>query len=792
MIKILKNNTISNTRAIKRASRNLRDPNPLSSAMANMSLKFPISIDAEGASRYGVPAHLMSNIEDHHQYGRVLCKREVVDWWVSKSELPDENTIDEIKALFRQHTQDVATYYSVKWNKSRITFGPVELERKAVATSTPVRKVPRDVRDEVLINALIPHLSTPFVRIDPEILKEVNDIKKKRLHSNMKLVSQVRIMRNSFDSRVRYLPSLPGSADLSGVMRHAICGANWRLNVVIPAAPEKVSEMSQLVDIFCNAVHSALLKQIPDRDALVKIIDGTKINGYTVRQAFSICPHLTTESVLITKTLLGLPICMRSEFHKVNFFPHFSDVRVYTMQTKLKIPYKVYSGVERVSFKYDALRGSFSHDGESIYDISCNFTDRTELAHVLAAIAVYCRKNFQDATGRTFNECCENMFNVYRLEPWKVIGCRRSEWFKINHQPTRRGELTICIESEIYQDGEEKCKLLQDLTISSLRRKQMIRPNNKPRDVTFSPLITVPTHLLDDYLPPTQRLRRKILFYYNNPHQLESKIKANDYGWENQSIDKLMPTEHKLKISSTARAVISRLFYEGKRDKSRNVKLAFLYCFAHSIPVEVGLSDLVTEFRITGDILIDFYMKKGILIFDDRRNNYTISGIPIGRTQVLEHEIERFTFGLVPGYTLNSDLDLSAPLVLLKTLIEERNTLTHGESRRIFINGREYTATRDEHIANQALRTIRHRVAQSYQTMDSIPSLHDIVTVKRPLLIDYSDTISAPKKIKLTEDDIEYVAPRWAPICNVLLYNLHIYNFLHIYLFIYFTILFIK
>lgn len=429
-IKLLQNTTISNTRAIRRASRNTRDPNPLSSALATMGLKYPLSIDLEGAIKYNVPTHFLCNLEDNHQHGRILCRREVVDWWVEKSELPNENTIQLIKALYRQHTKDVEEYNLIKWEGTRITFGPVTLERKPVATQIPARRVPKDLREDVLIQSLVPHHSIPYARVSKDLMKEIEDIKIKSLHSSMSFVSHVRIIMQAFDPKVRYQPSLPGSSDLSGAIRFALCGANWTIQATLPVIEGRNHELNRLLDEFCCATHNILLDQDTKWDKLVQTIKQVRINGMSVQQTFSICQTINTESASITKALLGIPISMESRLFNVRFTPHLTTLFISRRVTKVGVPYKVYSETESVSFEYNALRGSFTHDGEILTEIITNSTNKSDLAHVIACIAVYCRKLFPDALDKTFPATVDTVYNYYLQNPEKVIGASRRDWLR--------------------------------------------------------------------------------------------------------------------------------------------------------------------------------------------------------------------------------------------------------------------------------------------------------------------------------------------------------------------------
>lgn len=78
-IKILSETPLCDTKSVKRASRDTKDPNPLSNTMALMSQKYPITVDLDRAKSSGMPSELYLNVEDRHIAGRVLCKMMAVD-----------------------------------------------------------------------------------------------------------------------------------------------------------------------------------------------------------------------------------------------------------------------------------------------------------------------------------------------------------------------------------------------------------------------------------------------------------------------------------------------------------------------------------------------------------------------------------------------------------------------------------------------------------------------------------------------------------------------------------------
>lgn len=89
-IKILQNNNMGNYTLIERCSKNTKDPNPLSSTIAQLSTKFPITASKEAITRYRMPQELYpeKSPEDMHLHGRIRCSLKAIDWWLLESPLP--------------------------------------------------------------------------------------------------------------------------------------------------------------------------------------------------------------------------------------------------------------------------------------------------------------------------------------------------------------------------------------------------------------------------------------------------------------------------------------------------------------------------------------------------------------------------------------------------------------------------------------------------------------------------------------------------------------------------------
>lgn len=227
-INILRNTEVNNVRMIERNSKNVKDPNPLMSAMSNMSKKYPISINKEKASKYGVPSMLLGPM-DTHLHERISAKKESIDWWIKNAKVPREELLEVINVVCRKHAKSVSDYYDIDWSNTEFQFGRVELERVRSRIQTPLMEIPHSLRDEALIQAFLPDSTIHREYIENEILQTLKDKMGEMTAPTMNWASQLRILKSQLDPKVRCLPSFSGISEDLVELKHALLHQNFRV-----------------------------------------------------------------------------------------------------------------------------------------------------------------------------------------------------------------------------------------------------------------------------------------------------------------------------------------------------------------------------------------------------------------------------------------------------------------------------------------------------------------------------------------------------------------------------------
>lgn len=93
-MQIIKSQKMCNVRLVERSAKCIKDPNPLSSTMAVMTQKYPLSVKRTKIKKYSLPKEFFPSkpVDDTHRHDRVLCRKEAVDYWAGVSAIP---SVDE-------------------------------------------------------------------------------------------------------------------------------------------------------------------------------------------------------------------------------------------------------------------------------------------------------------------------------------------------------------------------------------------------------------------------------------------------------------------------------------------------------------------------------------------------------------------------------------------------------------------------------------------------------------------------------------------------------------------------
>lgn len=479
-IDVLRSEPMSNMNLIDRASKYLKDPNPLSTTMALMSLKYPLSIDREKAIACSLPRqyYLMNNRESEytHYHGRILCKKEVIEWWINEAEEPGEDTIKVIDILMSQHRKEVSSYYNINWRNVRIQWGTPNLERRRVSTRIISINIDPSIKEQALMQELMPDYITPYKTVTESDLKEIRELSKLSIEGKMSLSTQIRILLNQMDPKRRVLPVLTGSSEITASLKHSLTHSNF---VLINFETDEMRQRpisNRILESFGKNLQYEFVYRDVTQDKMLSILNTSTCMGKPVINYIRNPDIPETNYIKWMKVIAGQRINSESESHDLKTSPVPAKIRVRPVENTKGMRFLIYEERETVNFKYKDIRGSFVHDGPTILKRTTNFTTYGELVEGIIEIYVYCRWGMRGTTSRNYNAENEIRDIVY-MQPYLPLNCTPVEINSLLHQKPPLGTcgaLTLVSDSEYRPCPFENPEIDRNGNISSRVTNQTI------------------------------------------------------------------------------------------------------------------------------------------------------------------------------------------------------------------------------------------------------------------------------------------------------------------------------
>nr|QMP82116.1 polymerase PB2 [Hymenopteran orthomyxo-related virus OKIAV173] len=750
-IDLLMKNPMNNLKLIERSSKCLKDPNPLASTMAVMSTKFPLSIDKEKAILARMPNKYLNVREgvigDTHHHGRILCKKEAIEWWITKSEVPTKETQDVIDILMKQHRKEVSDYYSMNWLKASIKWGQPNLERRRVNTREPLVQIDPTIRDQAIMQALMPDFTIPFMRVTDNDIKQVKDILNISVTSKMQLSTQIRVLVNQMDSRRRVLPVLPGSSDHLSSMKHAIMHSNF---VMVGYEDKKIikpKSMHKIVDKFGKNLHYEFVARNMTIEAARKVIMHTSIHKKALIDYLRDPDLQESNYVKWMKVVIGLPITAESEANGLKTSPAPVKMTLKAHRNLAQTRFITYEGVETVGFKYGDIRGTFQHNGEILNSVVTNYTTFEELRNCMCEIAVYCRWGMRGTRARTYQLMKQEVRDLVRRGPHIFIACAAIELDALINMPTPKGkagalEIVSSSEYHVYKmggaviDGNGDIKSeYTNQTIHMLKTTEM--PDPIPTEVRCE------TDIMMNHFDFQRLLKYKVAFYIKSEKTVKDLIKRGAFKWENLPFVRFMGGDNKI-LSKMCRDLLVSMVAE-----AWNPYLAAVYyCFCY--PSTLDTANVKYKFVI-GSQILDLKATTGILRYDQDNSEYVLFGAPLTRTSEIDYAAPLRS--LLDGYRISSVKNDSIDVKSIRYLEEKKDDIEIGETFTVFISGQQYTATRDPTMKYAKEQTVMRQVNARQMWLAGHQSIFE--SRKRYLGEENADSDEEPEKKKREEEQEE-------------------------------------
>lgn len=364
-IRILRDTPMSSLKVLRGIAKGVRDPDPLSSTMVHINRKFPTTVDSTHPGFRFIPPDMVGP-DDMHLYKRKICKKECIDVWLQNAETLSNDDLETAKLLYLHPDKQAKKYFSLDWATSRLSFGHVVLNKVYAPSQHPTLTVPKAIREPLLLQTLVPHLTIPYDEIDKTLANKMKGVASSTLSSKMNFLQQANILMDQMDPKVKLQPLPPGAQEWTSNIRYALSGSRWALVVNSENWPEDRSakEESFKALIQLNKVCLIVLKKgIATVDQLRGMLKTVTLRGYNISSLMETIEQHDSISLKVLSILLKRRTTLSSEFMGVTFAPLSSgELRVIQRRNNAGSFFKTYKGRETVNFRRADIRGMFVHD----------------------------------------------------------------------------------------------------------------------------------------------------------------------------------------------------------------------------------------------------------------------------------------------------------------------------------------------------------------------------------------------------------------------------------------------
>jgi len=755
VIEILRNQKMMNLKLIEKSARSKKDPSPINSAMSTMGLKYPITLDKERAVKYGVPSIYLAKGkqgEDKHTHGRILCKKEAIDWWVERSDIPSKEVQASIDILYRQSKEEVDRYYGIDWSESRIKYGPPVIERRYVKTKTPLFEIPSSIQNSLIKETLFPDLTIPDKRITPNMKNDARELVTLALEGKLTLSSQIRILLSSLDPKVRCLPMIPGSSESTANMKHSLCHSNFVITNVVVAEREKIKTdtMKLLMRVLRSVIYEAQ-KHRWDIETIREVLSSYKIQGLGVEEIMMNNDEKNSIEVKFVKAVFGLQDTLETVRDGMITCPRLSNMRIISTRNKAGLRFHYNSSEETTNFKYGDVKGNFSHANCILISVTMNYTCKKDMVTTLSEIAIYIKWNFQNSRGKTRDKIHEETKRAVISAPWNLISTTKEKFQSFsfgNTEKTPIGCLVINENAEYSTTGKIKLNLSSNLNlivegtnqeIEVSIQKELLRCYTEEIECTKGRMLA--------YFTFKRMVKNRYLFFLENWKTVKSYVEIGSFKWENQYVVPYLEN-HARSFSKTCRQVLISLIEAEKWDKCY---CCFLYIFVNKDPHTVDSSP--TSITTSEGYHIDLHTQEGIFVYREAKKHYYLFGTK-APTESEKYDIGESFNGCLTGYKITSTSYEGLKTVSLRRLEEIYDEIEDGDKHKIFLNGVQYTAIKDSSLAYVHVQTNSRQIYE--RRLNHEDSMNRILAEKRQWLVgrnDDDEPSSKKARLEINADD---------------------------------------
>nr|QRW42567.1 MAG: polymerase PB2 [Astopletus virus] len=729
-ISILRTTPLCNLKTIQRRSKNLKDPNPLSSMMIATSNRYPLSVDTKKAAECKLPREFLGG-PDSHQYGRTLCKIEALQWYSDHAPPPTDETKAAVDILFKAKRKEVRDHYAKDWEHSIIRYGAVLLVRKPVPTQEVVFEVPPGQRHDYLIAALMPDHYTNRGNLDPEILERLNEVKVLSIGAKLMLQSQLRILLNMFDPKVRFIPALDTASDNLNRVRYTVASGTHRVIVTDPTAGNG-KEYSD----FLSQLGRACWYLCSHKESVTAVRNAVCTSRYRGRPIGSIlAQEVESQSIYqrFLRAIMGQDLVETKMVHGFEFYGDGKNMKSVRAENRKKVAFYRYTGDEMVDISRGTFKARVHRRGSFVNGFMCTRASLETIRNAVAALGVYLKLQFESSDAPTLRRISDQMFQRWLEAPWSVLEVSASDF---NNAIIGRGSHPKIKIVESLEPGQ---RIAQQVTV---RETKIVYENGRAVDVDRPrsfPLLPPDFgidarygNLFIDFLSPERMLLQKIGNLMSKIDEVRSWIQRGDFNQANFSVYAGVPRSELARVAGVARSLLVRGLSEGVADEV----LMFWYCFAGGKTVTLSETAPISPFKWYQSHTIDFELDQGLVRFS-AEEGLTVNGYSIRRGPDLEAQIVRT---LIPHFRILGSTPSDYRLTTPNYVRAHPEAFREGERIKITLHGAEIYLQKDRTFQSDVNKTLYNRMSNQ-----ALPvSLDRLIARKRPSEAAASDPEAGP------------------------------------------------
>nr|QRW42440.1 MAG: polymerase PB2 [Wuhan Mosquito Virus 6] len=639
---------ICNLRQLERLASSKKDPVPVLTTQSNISEEYPISVNLERAKECGMPSNLLGR-RDTHSFGRVVCKKEAIDWFIDNSEVPAEELKSAIDVIYRTQRRMAEDYYRHDWERAHVKYGPHVMRRETVCMNKVIIDIPLPLRVPTLIAALFPNTVVNWETIDKGFLDSLRIQLDQLFVTKLPILHQMRLLINMMDPRIRTLPVSPSLPKEIAYFRHAFSSPLHMVRVLTLDA-----RCLPFLDDVCEKLGRIAAWQLnagADFHDMRRAFDEGTVRGVSV-QSFAVNCREPGVYKDVLRSLYGLPCPQVVKVQGAVFLPQEGRMRCHEMQNQSNRKFYTYVGRETVAVEYRGQHYTFVRDGSALESIKAPAGSGLSLTEVLCRIAVFIKHRWAVRKGGLERMRKETQDDV-KKRPWDFLTEVSELTFEHEYlRAVRLSENFGIVEfiPEVPTRFPMYRRTVMNWPLIKYEGGSIIKVDKPDKLPVLDETALLDSMLLVSHLTPLAKLRKMVLFYMNNDNYCEMVERAyqDDWEWKNEGIRDGVTGANKEVIHATARGIyISSIGDDDLRDR-RTLILA--YMFASNAKIYVPYDRYVHTFAWYGGVTIDLRGTTGAVQF--RASGIVVNG------QLLEG-LKQMKLDLVthfaPGWRLMSE-----------------------------------------------------------------------------------------------------------------------------------------